>query len=237
MKPIDLELLFKNADHPIDAIRQLIPAYPNILEAGGHYGEDTLRLANLWPGAEIFTFEPNPIAFEKLQKNVESYPHIHLFPFALNSFDGTAEFYVQSHYGNDGASSILPASPDYAESTHIHDWWYIEQKVTVPCVTLDSWASCNKIDHIDLMWLDLEGVELQVLRSGPHLLKSVRAIYIEVNFQEFRIGMTQYPALALFLKEQGFQEVFLDSRECWCQCNAVYLSLCYSPDLRSKPRY
>ena len=82
---------------------------------------------------------------------------------------------------------------------------YQGPQAIVDCVILDDWCRKNGIDKIDFMWLDLEGMELQVLKSSPKILKTVSVIYTETNFYPFRIGMTQYAALRTFLEQSGFR--------------------------------
>jgi hypothetical protein len=77
--------------------------------------------------------------------------------------------------------------------------------VGVSCVILDDWCKKNNVDHIDFMWLDLEGLELQILQSSPLILNTVKVIYTETNFYEFRKNMTQYGALKEFLNSSGFR--------------------------------
>jgi FkbM family methyltransferase len=173
---------------------------PVILEAGGHYGLDTEKMAYKWPKATIHTFEPNPNAFSKLI-TLENH-NIHPYQKALAQFNGKGCFYIC--YGTtgdnpifEGASSLLPAS----EGMKIHYQGPIE---AVDCVILDDWCLDNGVDKIDFMWLDLEGMELQVLKSSPKILKTVKCIYTETNFQEFRLGMTQYAELRKFLEDSGF---------------------------------
>lgn len=189
-------------DHPLDLIQEFIPQDPVILEAGGHYGLDTAKFSSQWPNARILSFEPNPHAFEKLLALSIERANIFPYPLALASFNGPEVFYIcYGTYGNDprfeGASSLLPAS----EKMKIH---YQGPQVMVDCVILDDWCKANGVSKIDFMWLDLEGMELQILESSPEILKSVSVIYTETNFQEFRIGMTQYAALKRFLERSGF---------------------------------
>jgi hypothetical protein len=81
---------------------------------------------------------------------------------------------------------------------------YQGPKVEVPCVILDDWCKKNNIEQIDFMWLDLEGLELQVLKSSPSILTTVKAIYTETNMYDFRKGMTKYKELRSFLEASGF---------------------------------
>jgi hypothetical protein len=54
------------------------------------------------------------------------------------------------------------------------------------------------------MWLDIEGIEQQVLECSPEILSTVKVIYTETNFFEFRKGTTQYDSLSEFLESAGF---------------------------------
>lgn len=187
----------------LEVIARFLPEDPVIFEAGGHYGSDTIRFCNRWPQAQIYTFEPNPHAFELFLENTQNFPRVHGFNLAVNNYNGHALLHVC--YGStgdnpvfEGASSLLEAS-DYMK---IH---YQGPKVLVPCVVLDEWCKQNGVDHIDFMWLDLEGLELPVLKSSPHILATVKVIFTETNFQEFRVGMTQYNELKAFLERNRFK--------------------------------
>ena len=188
--------------HVLDLIGNFIPEDPIVFEAGGHYGNDTVNFANHWPKGEIHSFEPNPNAFKKLCEATQGCQNVKAYNLAVADFNGKAILNVC--YGStgdnpifEGASSLLRASP-YME---VH---YQGPKVEVDCVTLDRWCEKNEIDHIDFMWLDLEGMELQVLWSSPKILDTVKVIYTETNFAPFRMGMTQYHHLKPFLESAGF---------------------------------
>lgn len=218
----DLYLVIQQTKEPLEIISYFINEHPKILEAGGHYGEDTVKMHNFWPNSIIYSFEPNPSAYEKLKQRIKGYDHILTYPIALYNYDGIVKFYVQLNYGNEGASSILTASSEYSEIGHKHSWWYIDREIEVPCLMLDSWAKKERVEEIDFMWLDMEGVELCVLKSGMHLLRNVKVIYTEVNFQEFRMQMTQYKDLEKFLNDQGFEQVFFEG-DATFQGNALFV--------------
>lgn len=205
----DLNLIIRTQG-PLGVVRNVVGPNPKILEAGGHYGEDTVVMHRLFPTATIYTFEPYPFAYEKLKHKVKGYDRIFTYPLALYDYEGVVKFFVQLNSGNDGASSILAPSPEYSEAGHTHSWWYIDREIEVPCTTLDAWAKKEGVEEIDFMWLDMEGVELCVLKSGMEILKNVKAIYTEVNFQEFRQEMTQYKDLKEFLIDNGFEQAYFE---------------------------
>jgi 2-O-methyltransferase len=216
-----LKELIQIATHPLQIVRVFLPTNPLILEAGGRFGEDTVNMHHFWPESTIHSFEPYPYSYDLLKAATQSYPQIFTYPVALFNYDGISSFSIS--LGNVGASSLLPAHPDFLEPTHKHNWWYEEYAIQVPCITLNSWAEQEEIDHIDFMWLDMEGAELQVLQAGTDLLKTVKAIYTEVNFQEFRREMTQYEALATFLNEQGFEPIYADTPDRSFQANVIFV--------------
>ena len=67
------------------------------------------------------------------------------------------------------------------------------------------WCEANNMDHFDFMWLDLEGLELPVLKASPNVVKNVKVIY--TDFLEFRKGMTQFSELRSFLESSGFKMI------------------------------
>lgn len=186
----------------LDLISRIITKDPIILEAGAHYGIDTVKFVKTWPNATILSFEPNPNAYERLIHATKNFDIVKPYNLALSNYNGEATLHVcYGTEGNEvvfeGASSLLEAS----EGMKIH---YQGPKVTVPCVVLDDFCKENGIDHIDFMWLDMAGMENQALKSSPEILKTVSMIFVETNFQEFRIGMSQYSELKSFLEESGF---------------------------------
>lgn len=185
-----------------DLIERIIEPNDVILEAGAFDGSDTIGLAKMVPEGKVISFEPNPPRYAELAEKAKGLYNVNTFPFALGEKNGTITFYVcygaQYDPAYEGASSALPPS----ESMEIN---YQGPRIEVPCFVLDDWCKDNNQSRIDFMWLDLEGYELQVLKSSPQILSTVKAMYVETNFYEFRQGMTQYQDLRRFLEENGFQ--------------------------------
>lgn len=190
------------AEHPLDLIAKFIPENPVIFEAGGHYGFDTAKFVAKWPKATIITFEANPAAFQKFLAYTKDFPTVQGYNLAVNSYNGVAILNVC--YGTTGDNPIYEGASSLLEASEWQKIHYQGPKVAVPCVILDDWRKNNNIPFFDFLWLDLEGLELQVLKSSPEILKKARIIFAETNFQEFRVGMTQYKDLKAFLEHNGF---------------------------------
>lgn len=191
--------------HPLDAVADFIPDDPVIFEAGGHYGEDTVRFIAKWPKGKVISFEPNPHSFELLSQAIIGIQNIWAYPLAVSDRNGEAILNVC--YGTTGDNPVFEGASSLLEASDWQAIHYRGPKVTVPCVVLDDWCELNGVEKIDFMWLDLEGLELQVLKSSPKILETVRALYVETNFKEFRKGMTQYGELKNFLEKSRFKLV------------------------------
>ncbi|HSW72737.1 MAG TPA: FkbM family methyltransferase [Chlamydiales bacterium] len=192
----------KYAKKPLLLIAEFLPVNPVILEAGAHYGNDTLKFKQMWPEAKILCFEPNPHAFTELSAKTEGIRNIHRYPIALNNYNGFATLYLC--YGSNGDEPIYEGASSLLEPSERMQIHYQGPKIEVPCVVLDDWCKEHQIEQIDFMWLDLEGLEIQVLQSSPKILEKVKVIYTETNFEKFRVGTTLYKHLADFLQTQGF---------------------------------
>lgn len=191
-----------DTDNMLDFIKQWLPESPIILEAGGHFGEDTNRMKTVWSDATMHVFEALPSSFKIMVDATQHLSNVKCYPYALTNYTGTAFFYIDIY--NSAASSI-----DYPVDWNEHEFDKIP--IEVPCTTLDDWASENNISSIDFIWFDLEGHELYALQGALGLLKSVKVIYTEISFQPIRENSCSYFDLRHFLESEGFHEVWKSS--------------------------
>ncbi len=191
-------IAINSADH-FRILRQVssyIPKNPIIFEAGAHIGEDTERMSGFWPEGTIYAFEPSPPSFEKLVDKTKNLPNVIRYNLALSDYIGETSFYICTD--NPGASSTLPPEKWFNLYT------FIKTPITVACSTINNWAKLSKVDHVDFMWLDMEGNELKALQQSGNILDTVKAIYIELNNKEFRTGTPHYNTVKQWLEKQGF---------------------------------
>ena len=146
------------------------------LKLGAHKGKDTVEMAMLWPAGLIHAFEPVPDLFRLLENNTRNLKNVHCYQFALGDTKGSETLFVSSG-ASDGSSSLLPPKELLKNFPTV----YFDKELPVNTITLDEWAEENSVTKIDFMWLDLQGMELMVLKTGINLLKTVSAIYTEVS--------------------------------------------------------
>lgn len=186
-------------------LQQFLPYNPIIVDAGSYTGAMTIQAAKGWPQSRLIAaIEPNPRVFALLQEAVNEMkmPNLRAYNFALNDYNGKAPFYLSRGLSgldleSEIESSLLPPTEETEP-------YYRGPVIDVPCVVLDDWCRENKVDHIDVLRLDLEGAELQVLKSSPEILKKVTLLILPSFLHQLRVGMPNYFVVKDFLTKANF---------------------------------
>ena len=171
-----------------------------VVHCGARWGEeaDAYDEQGVRP---VWWIEANTEIIPALHRNVDPRGH-HVIEAALYDVDGAVlPFHVSNFEGQ--SSSLLPfgTHPEFSPDTvFLHD-------ATVTTRTIDSLVAEHGITDCNLINLDLQGVELRVLRGGVQFLQGVNAVYSECNTAEVYKGCDQLDALDEFLASQGFQRV------------------------------
>lgn len=181
----------------------LLPDNPVIIEAGASRGMDTLKFANLWPAGKIFAFEPEPATFALLSDVVKGFENIIIEEVALAADSGTAVLNISSSKDETAtdASSLL-------KPTGVKDVWStleFKKSVTVRTVSLSDLMEMHGLPKVDLMWLDMQGAELEFLKGSPEMLQRVKYVYMEVSLREMYEGMPLYPEVKRTMQKFGFK--------------------------------
>ena len=81
------------------------------------------------------------------------------------------------------------------------------EDITVDAVTLDDWAVQEEVYSVDLLWLDLQGMEMAVLNAAPNVLAHTQAVMMEVSRRELYAGSPLYPDVVRWMRARGFRPV------------------------------
>lgn len=192
-------------------IATFLPSNPIIVEAGAYDGNDTLLMAKLWPDSQIHAFEPIPDIYLRLYNNVKKNKkrsQITCHPYALGNSTGKAKMFVSYVSAEQFASSSLLAPKE-----HLKAYPYVSfpKTLEVQVFTLDEWARQNNISHVDFLWLDMQGSELDMLKASTEILPTVRVIYTEVSHKEMYKGIALYEQVKEWLETRGFVAILRDS--------------------------
>ena len=208
-----------------EQIKPYIPSSDAIIvEAGAHIGHDTLRLATMFPHVTLHAFEPVPALFNKLITKTAHLPKIYCYPYALSDEVKECLLYIAEKPTNPGVpsqASSLRKPKERLRYSPIHFPYHIP----IQTITLDAWAIKYGIKHIDFLWLDLQGHELNALQGCLNLLSTVQAIYLEVSFIEAYEGQPLYHTVQEWLQEHGFSIIAknFDHDYTWFFGNALFI--------------
>ena len=69
------------------------------------------------------------------------------------------------------------------------------------------------LGQIDFLNIDVQGLELSVLKSGESHLSNIQAIYLEVNTDELYEGCAKLDEIDSFLQSHGFKQTVVRMTE------------------------
>jgi FkbM family methyltransferase len=199
-------------------IAKYLPDFPVIIDAGAHYGYDSMEFSILLKNARIYSFEPIPEVYKILQKKTRWYKNIKCMPYGLSDVSGNALMHVSSG-GSDGSSSILQPK------SHLNDHPEIkfEKTITVNTITLKDFFESQSLKKVDLLWLDLQGYELPVLKASDSILENVKAIHIEVSTKETYEGVATYKEIRKWLESKKFEVIVEAIPVGWDMGNVLFI--------------
>ncbi len=180
-------------------IRQFLPANPVIIDAGAHVGGDSIEMCRLFSGSKVHSFEPVPAIFQLLKHNTRKFTRITCHTIALSNKNGEQVMHVSSG-ASDGSSSFLQPK----EHLKDHPDVFFNQDITVQTITLDDWAAKQGIEQVHLLWLDMQGFELEVLKVSSVILPKVNAIHMEVSTRPTYEGVPLYNEVKTWMEANGF---------------------------------
>jgi FkbM family methyltransferase len=144
---------------------------PLIIDLGAHIGMTVLYFKMLFPMATIVAYEPIPANFELLKKNVEEnqLEDVTLVQAAVAPKSG--QLILQEPVGGGAWTSgagIIPGG-----------WKGIQtnKKIMVEAVGIQE--IINK--HVDLLKMDIEGMEYEVVRNMGPKIRNIDRMVIEVH--------------------------------------------------------
>lgn len=181
---------------------------PTIIEAGAADGNDTLHFARTFPNGKIFALEPMSSLYTEADKKLKNYNNVQLFKYAFHSKDGEAEFYLSEKDDEPWGSSSLRKPKEHLK---FHPQIKFNDTEVVETISLDSFLNKNKIEKVDLLWLDLQGSEPEVLMASK-LLHRIKFLYTEVSLKESYEGSILYNELKQFMINKDFEVHFEDNR-------------------------
>lgn len=167
--------------------------YKEIIDIGSYDCAESLTFTSLFPNATVTAFECNPYLIDKCKVN----DRINLIQKMVTDTPENNKFNICTG----GLSSLcLPRYEQY-------------NTIEVETIRMDDHLDDS---NIDLVWIDVQGAELNVLRSFGDKLKNVSTFYCEVDIHEDRyISDSTVSTVMDFINENGrkLKDLFLVNSE------------------------
>lgn len=184
--------------------RSLLPANPILCDIGSRDALEGIYLAQQLQASTLHVFEANPAAAQICRGHLQVLPEgsYQFNEVAVTDRVGELPFYpvnaAQSQNKDIGFSSLLRVNPEYTRRRGA----IVQDQVTVRATTLDEYFFDKAVPH--LLWIDVEGAELQVFQGGERVLQNVRLIHVEVSFRPMQIGKPLFWEIEKYLRAFGF---------------------------------
>ena len=188
-----------------------------VFELGSRDLIDAIKMQKYY-NCKVYSFECNPDCLNICRRNfinehISVKKNIYLIESAVSINNGTETFYPfdLKQYNNMGASSMLkidftkrnPSDPDYNRPNP-------QKEIKVPSIRLDTFMNNMSIQNIDLLCMDLQGYELNALKSLGEKLNNVKYIITETCINSTYTNGTTFNDINKYLEEFGFKYVCSD---------------------------
>jgi FkbM family methyltransferase len=174
-----------------------------IFDVGAHVGETAMRYRALFPGALIHSFEPFPPSYEKLAAAFRADARVVPHNVAVAEATGTAKLRVNRASVTNSLLESDRRGDDYWGANLLDT----EGEVTVATLALDDFCREQRIDHVDVLKIDVQGAEYAVLAGARGLLErhAVDLIYLEMIMAPSYVGQRKYHYYMTSLDALGYE--------------------------------
>jgi len=142
-----------------------------IFDVGANVGEWSLLVSNMYPECEIHSFEIIPSTYNALVENSKGHPKIVANNIGLSDKEGKITL-------NYSSQDSTVATACKIEGMEFHDNFY-NSEIECEVSTGVQYLNDHNIESIDYLKIDVEGMDLKVLKGFGEKLKSVKAIQFE----------------------------------------------------------
>ena len=177
---------------------------PCIVDVGARGGMDEELIAIAW-ACSVYGFEPEPAEAAHLQEVADQRrKSVKVLPYAVGGYSGRSTLYLPE---SEQGASLLRHNPDMVERFGYENLHIVRKEISVETVTLDSLRESGSLPSVDYLKIDIEGAELDVLKSGRSVLNDCSVLKIECSFLPQRISQPLIWDVAPFMIDAGFDVV------------------------------
>lgn len=193
------------AEQQFNKVLSNLSANDIAFDLGANYGNISRRIAKT--GAVVHAYEPDPLTFSKLKKNLEEINNIHLHNSACGDADGTMTLYQQIDRFDGNHALLSEGASIFNQGRHI------DRTSPTDVPICDFTRIIKETDQeIALVKIDIEGAEVPLLEKlldeGLHL--RIKHIFVETHERGFPHLFKRYMTLRTRIKQAGIKNINLD---------------------------
>jgi FkbM family methyltransferase len=152
---------------------------PCIVDLGAYHGEDTdwmVRACRRPYKAIMVEADPQNFKEHVIEISLRN-ACIAVFG-AVSDYTGECDFWACYTPDGRGSGSIRKPTGHLVEKP-----WYDFQTLPgkIPCFTLDDLCAKHGVEHIDVLWVDIQGAENSMIAGGKETLKRTRYLFMEAE--------------------------------------------------------
>ncbi len=186
-----------------DAIRGIISGWNNpvIVELGAHLGEEAEWIMPLVNNPRYVMVEPDEQNCARLRRLVRNSPHsVSMISAAISDYNAVdGDFYpAENHKSMNRASGSIHKPTGHLDCFPEVSFSFKK----VQYYTLNAIAIKEGLDHIDLLWCDIQGAERDMIEGGRSTLAKTHYMMIEAEPEvELYEGQALKPELLAMLPD------------------------------------
>tara|TARA_Y100000590_G_scaffold408506_1_gene499658 strand:- start:1340 stop:2071 length:732 start_codon:yes stop_codon:yes gene_type:complete len=188
----------------------------NIIDIGGHKGESIIFFLKNFKIDNIYSFEPSPINFSNLKKNID---HINKKFNSLKKTNIIIEnLALGDKNGNLHLNQFVESSSSSIKEIDINNHYFkkkirflnlkneknLFKKYDINITRLSDYMSKKKLTTIDLVKIDTEGYEYEILKGAERSLKNVKIILFEHHYDRMIKKNYKFRDIHSLLKKNSF---------------------------------
>jgi FkbM family methyltransferase len=149
---------------------------PVIFDIGANIGTFTTWMSNAFPTGKIYAFEPQRSVFQMLCGNISinNLYNVYTHNLALGKENYYVEFDEPNYFAKNDYGTFSLVETIIEKTT--------QEKIIVQVQTLDSFIETHKIKSVNLLKIDVEGMDMDVLLGASQTIRKFHPyIFIEHN--------------------------------------------------------
>lgn len=170
-------------------IENLLKSNDVVIDIGAFVGYFTLLMAKLVKNGMVYSFEPTPETYKKLEKNIKinKFKNILLFNKAVFDKLGTATLNFMKD--NNSGNTLFSSKESMSE-------------IVVETFNLDS----LNLENVNFIKIDAEGAEFKILKGATRLIENSLNLKMIIEFFPLTLKRAGENPINLlnFIKEKGF---------------------------------